>query len=348
MLRHRVPGVVGEDPGEVELLGRVERLLRDVQYGGRHARREPRRPVDGVVLDRHPVRVGLELERDVELDVLLRQRLRHRLAEVVVRRAEREARHPAPLALAGQERVLHRLALAEEVGHAREVVALERARLRLRPEELHQRVEQVWLAEVQEVEDRRVLVAPRLQPGVRARVRRDEGRSRDADQVLRALLVLEQLRPRDAHELDAHAHEADVVDVAGDVRPRPREPDPGAVRASRLGEDSPPHVLGEIVAHRELGADDSVGLRVAAPLVVPGLPEPRHLRLERVDDRLEALLLVRLDALLGDREPFVGAPEVDQPGEEPRRAAPGAASPRPAGRTDRHDARRGRGRCPLG
>ena len=178
------------------------------------------------------------------------------------------------------------------------------------------------LAEVQEVEDRRVLVAPRLQPGVRARVRRDEGRSRDADQILRALLVLEQLRPRDAHELDAHAHEADVVDVAGDVRPRPREPDPGAVRASRLGEDPPPHVLGEIVAHRELGADDSVRLRVAAALVVPGLPEPRHLGLERVDDRLEALLLVRLDPLLGDREALVGAPQVDQPGEEPRERLP--------------------------
>ena len=178
------------------------------------------------------------------------------------------------------------------------------------------------LAQIQEVEDRRVLVAPRLQPGVRAGVRRDEGRSRDADQVLRALFVLEQLRPRDAHELDAHAHEADVVDVAGDVRPRPREPDPGAVRASRLGEDPPPHVLGEIVAHREVGADDSVGLRVPAALVVAGFPEPSHLCLECVDDRLEALLLVRPDPLLGDREALVGAPQVDQPGEEPRERLP--------------------------
>jgi hypothetical protein len=58
-----------------------------------------------------------------------------------------------------------------------------------------------------------------------------------------------------------------------------------------------------------------VGLGVAAALVIPGLPETRHLRLERVDDRLETLLLVQLDPLLGDREPLVLAPQVDQPGE---------------------------------
>src|SRR3546814_19493151 len=56
VLRHRVPWVVGEDPGEVELLGRVERLLRDVEHGGRHARREPRRPVDRV--DRKSTRLN--------------------------------------------------------------------------------------------------------------------------------------------------------------------------------------------------------------------------------------------------------------------------------------------------
>ena len=81
-------------------------------------------------------------------------------------------------------------------------------------------------------------------------------------------------------------------------------------------------MLGEVVAHREFGADDPVGLRVAAALVVPGLPEPSHLRLECVDDRLEALLLVRLDPLLGDREALVLAPQVDQPGEEPRERLP--------------------------
>ena len=37
----------------------------------------------------------------------------------------------------------------------------------------------------------------------------------------------------------------------------------------------------------------------------PGFQRPRHLRGERVDDLLEVLLLVRLDALLGESEPVV-------------------------------------------
>ena len=63
------------------------------------------------------------------------------------------------------DRVLHRLALAEQVRHAAEVGRLERARLRLDPEPLHHEVEHVRPAEVQEVEDLGVLEAPELRSG---------------------------------------------------------------------------------------------------------------------------------------------------------------------------------------
>ena len=82
--------------------------------------------------------------------------------------------------------------------------------------------------------------------------------------------------------------------------PGPGEAHPRAVGA-RLGEDAAPHVLRQVVADGELGAHDAVRLGVAAALEVARLPEAAHLRGERVDDRLEVLLLVRLDALLGER-----------------------------------------------
>ena len=66
--------------------------------------------------------------------------------------------------------------------------------------------------------------------------------------------------------------------------PGPGEAHPRAVGA-RLGEDAAPHVLGQVVADRELGPHDAVGLRVAAALEVAGLPEAADLRGERVDDR---------------------------------------------------------------
>ena len=80
--------------------------------------------------------------------------------------------------------------------------------------------------------------------------------------------------------------------------PGPGEANPRAVGA-RLREDAAPHVLRQVVADRELGPHDAVGLRVAAALEVAGLPQAADLRGERVDDVLEVLLLVRLDALLG-------------------------------------------------
>ena len=82
---------------EVELLGRVERLPGDPEHRRRDARRKLRRPQDGVVLERHQERIRLELQPDVELDVLLRQRRDHRVPEVVVGRAAWQARHARAL-----------------------------------------------------------------------------------------------------------------------------------------------------------------------------------------------------------------------------------------------------------
>ena len=87
-------------------------------------------------------------------------------------------------------------------------------------------------AQVDEVEDLRVLHALDLQLRVGARVGRHEGRRRHAEHVLRELLLVHQLRPRHAHQLDADAHEADVVDVGRDVGPGPGEAHPGAERSA--------------------------------------------------------------------------------------------------------------------
>ena len=65
------------------------------------------------------------------------------------------------------------------------------------------------------------------------------------------------------------------------------------------------HLRWQIVPNRELSTHNSVRLGVAAALEVAGLPEAADLGGERVDDVLEVLLLVRLDALLGERRPAV-------------------------------------------
>ena len=135
-------------------------------------------------------------------------------------------------------------------------------------------------------------------------------------------------------QLDADAHEADVVDVRRDVRPRPGEAHPGA-EGARLRVDAAPHVLGQVVADDELGADDPVRLRVPAALEVAGVPEPLHLRRELVDDRLEALLLVRLDPLLGEPEALVLPLQVDQERRQRReRAAEELVEERPEERIE--------------
>ena len=110
------------------------------------------------VLDRHQKRIGLHLQHDVELDVLLGQRRDHRLTQVVVAAGGTASRGTGVrVAQARPERVLHRLAFAEQVRHAAEVLVLERAGLGLCPEHLHERVQDVRVPGIEEVEQRRVL-----------------------------------------------------------------------------------------------------------------------------------------------------------------------------------------------
>ncbi len=263
------------------------------------------------------MRVGLALNAKVELDVAAVERGDHGSAQVVVGRPERQARNRRALRARRPDRVLHRLAVAEQVRHATEVRRLERAALGLDPERLHDSVEQVRPREVDEVVDRRVLQALDLQLRVGAHVGRDEGRRRNAEHVLGELLLVHQLRAGDAHQLDADAHEADVVDVGGDVRARAREAHPRAV-GLRLGEDAVPELCRQAVVDDELGADDAVRLGVAAALEAARLPEQAHLLLEAGDDRVDELLFARKRLLLGERQLLVDALGVDQEGHEAR------------------------------
>src|SRR5206468_5326916 len=158
------------------------------------------------------------------------------------------------------------------------------AALRLDPQRLHDEVEHVRTMKVDEVEDRRVLHALDLQLRVRACVGGDERGWRNAEHVLRELFLVHELWPRHAHELDADAHEAHVVDVRRDVRTRAGKTHPRAIR-SRLGKYPAPQIRREIIVHDEFAAYDAVGLRIAAALESSGLPQIAHLGLKARNDR---------------------------------------------------------------
>ena len=68
--------------------------------------------------------------------------------------------------------------------------------------------------------------------------------------------------------------------------------------------------------HDELGAHDAVRLGVAAALEAARLPQPRHLRAERLDDRVDELLLPGQQALLGEPEVLPHAAAIDQRGDQ--------------------------------
>ena len=93
--------------------------------------------------------------------------------------------------------------------------------------------------EIKEIKDRRVLHALDLQLGVCLGIRGDERGRRNAEHVLREFFLVHQLRSRHAHELDADAHEAHVVDVRRDVGSGSGKAHPCAVRA-RFGKYAAP------------------------------------------------------------------------------------------------------------
>ncbi len=169
---------------------------------------------------------------------------------------------------------MHRLPFAEEIRHAAKIRRFERTALRLDEERLHDQIEDVRAMEVQEIENLRVLQALDLQLRVGLHIRRDKRRRRNAEHVEGEFLLLHQLGPGHSHELDADAHETDVVDVRRDVRTGPGKTHPGA-ESLRLRIDPVPEMLREIVVHDKFTADNAVGLRVPPRSMPPGFQSLR-------------------------------------------------------------------------
>jgi hypothetical protein len=205
----------------------------------------------------------------------------------------------------------------EQVRNTAEVRRFERTALRLGPEPLHDQVEQVRPVQVQEIEDLRILQAFDLKLRIRPGVWCDEGWRRDAEHVLREPFFVHQFGTRHAHQLDADAHEPDIVDVGRHVGTGSGKTDPRLERL-RFREDAVAKLRGQVVAHGELAANDPLRLRVPAPLEPSGLPQQAHLLFEARDDRLQVFLFVRDRPFLGDRESLVGPLHVDQRRREPR------------------------------
>ena len=157
--------------------------------------------------------------------------------------------------------------------------------------------------------------APVLQPRVRLHVRGDEGRRADGGEVLRVLLVVPQLLARHAHDLDADAAEADVVDVRLDMRPGPGEAHPAAI-GRRRREQPVAQVLGQAVVDRELAAHEPVRLGVAGPLEAAAGKIAHEMPAHLVDHRLRTLLLAELRRLLGEADVLPAAPDVLEPGRQ--------------------------------
>lgn len=83
VFRHVVPGIEFEILRELELARRIEFLFRDMCPCRRDETRKPFGPAYRSIFDLHTVRVGLHLDQQVELDVVLIQGLHHVLAQVV-------------------------------------------------------------------------------------------------------------------------------------------------------------------------------------------------------------------------------------------------------------------------
>jgi hypothetical protein len=135
--------------------------------------------------------------------------------------------------------------------------------------------------------------------------------ARNAEQVLRELLFVHQLRPRHAEQLDADAHEAHVVDVRRDIRAGPGEAHPRLVGA-RLREHAVPELGRQAVVHDELCAQHALRLGVAAALEAARFPQLAHLLLEARDDRIDELLFVGQQLFFGELQALVQPLAVDQ------------------------------------
>src|SRR5215472_10928752 len=96
------------------------------------------------------------------------------------------------------------------------------------------------------MEDLSIFVAPLLEVGVGFGVRSYEGRRRNAKHVMGEFLIIHQLVPGHAHNLETDAHEADIINVRSDVGTRSGKTHP-RLKGARLGEDAATHMLGNVV-----------------------------------------------------------------------------------------------------
>ena len=211
----------------------------------------------------------------------------------------------------GLHRVVHRLTVAEQVRHAAVVLDLERVGVRARVEALHDAVEVVRVERVDEVQHRRTGGHLALELQVLDDVRGGERRRADPGEVLGQLLVVEQLRPGHAHQLETDAEDAVVVQVGGRERPGTGEADPCPKRGLG-GEHTTPKVIREVRQHAELTPHHAVGLGVPRPLGMPVRVVVLREALHLLDDRPGDLLLVREHLLLGQPQRRGLALEVDQ------------------------------------
>src|SRR4029450_6622643 len=160
------------------------------------------------------------------------------------------------------------------------------------------------LREINEMKDLRIFYAPFLQVRIRLYVLCDKCGRGDTEHVYGKFLLIHQLRPGHAHELDADAHESDVVDVRRDVRTGPGKTDP-ATKRLRLGIDAVAKLRRKIVVNDKLPAYDALSFGVPAALKSAGFPESSHLRDKALDNRAEIFLLVRQQFFLGKLQPLV-------------------------------------------
>ena len=75
----------------------------------------------------------------------------------------------------------------------------------------------------QEIEDRGAITDLALQPQVLHDIGRGERRCCDPGEILCELLVVQELVSRDAHQLEADAHDPGVFDVRRGQRPEPEK-----------------------------------------------------------------------------------------------------------------------------
>ena len=133
----------------------------------------------------------------------------------------------------------------------------------------------------------------------------------DAAKVLRHLLIVQELRPFDTHQLDADAQDAIVFEVGRSERAGAREAHPSTI-GLRLLEDAMPQLGREIGQHLEVGAHDTVRLGVPGSfdiaMLIRLLQEHCHLR----SDGRGNGFLVGQRLFFGDTEVLISPPEIDE------------------------------------